>query len=406
MTTQSGWTSIDMQDWLGSGINLSGTTGYITVDKFNFSHCAFPLGLVANAKGYVASNGSCAGSGSFSNMPTHGMTLTAFNFLNASGTTAMINIPQTGNYNTDAVAWAITNSKVHGCTVGGIKVPNNVGSPGIAISGSSASGNGGIGFDIQSICDKFFNNTAINNAAPGFNFQGINGGIGYNLVAQGNTTGEVQVNNANVEIYGLDTNTPAGSAVPQVFFPSASEGQALIYNWTQYTGGSPAKVLTSLGDPSTGQTAGNFVTSQKEGGVAANNSIYNDYGVVTTTGVVGQPGSGIAWKLSPNANAFASSPLRLNVGKVACPANMTTYITYWAKFSAAGPSGQFRVFGGRYPGVGSAGSDVVAAVSGTAWTQYTLSFTPTENCVVDVFFEAWGSSTQSATVSGPAVVSQ
>jgi hypothetical protein len=141
--------------------------------------------------------------------------------------------------------------------------------------------------------------------------------------------------------------------------------------------------------------------------VAANNSVYTDQGVITTTGVVGQPGSGIAWKLSPNANAFASSPLRLNIGKIACPANVPTYVTYWAKFSAAGPSAQLKVFGGRYAGVGSAGTDIVSSpVSGTTFTQYTVSFTPTEDCVVDIFFEVWGSSTQSATVSGPLVVSQ
>ena len=407
MTTQSGWTTIDASDWVSSGVNLTGTTGYVTVDHFNFTRCAAPLGLVATAKGYAVSNGSLAGSGSFSAMPQHGMSITGENFLNASGTTAMVNIPLTANYQADGVAWSVVNSNFFGCTVDGIDVPKDIASPGVTITGCNASGNGGSGFNIQSPLAKFFNNTANNNASPGFNFANALDIVGYNLTARGNGTAQVQLNNATVEIFGLDTNTPGGSALPQISVVSGAMGQATVYNWTQYTGASPAAVLTSLGDPATGETAGNFVASQREGAVAANNSIYSDFGKITTTGVVGETGAGIGWNLAPNANAFAGSPLRLNVGKVACPANTTTYITYWAKVSAAsGISGQLKVAGGRYPGVGSAGTDVVAAVSGTAWTQYTLSFTPTENCVVDVFFEVWGSASATMTVSGPVVISQ
>jgi hypothetical protein len=408
MTSQSGWTTIDMMDWTASAISLTGTTGYVTVDHFNFARCNFPLGLVSTAKGYVFSNGSNAGTGSFSNMPSHGMSISGRTFINTSGTTAMINIPQSANYNTDGVAWSVVNCNLYGCTVDGIDVPENVGSPGITITGCNASGTGGYGFNIQSSCGGgFFNNTANNNTNPGFNFANMYDFVGSNLTAQGNGTAQVQLNDATVEIYTLNTNTPAGSSLPQINIPSGSVGQAVIYSWTQYTGGSPAFKLTSLGDPATGETGGNMVASHRENATAANNSIYNDFGTITTTGITGESGSGIAWKLSPNANAFASSPLRLNVGKIACPASITTYITYWAQASAAsGISGQLRVFGGRYPGVGSAGTDITAAVSGTAWTQYTLSFTPTENCVVDVFMEVSGSSSQSMTVSGPVVITQ
>jgi len=403
MTTQDGWTTIDMMDWTASGLNLSGTTGYITVDKFNFARCAFPLGLVANSKGYTYSNGSCAGTGSFSNMPTRGVTLSSVNFLNCSGTTAILNVPSTANYNTDQANWSMSSVKVWGASVAGIQVPSFIGSPAILISGCDCSGNSGNGFNISSICD-FRNNTAKRNTSPGFYFQNMMGFVGYNLVSQNNTTAEVQLNNAWVEIFGLDTNF--ASANPQVNFLASSSGQANIYNWTQYTGSSPLAKLTSLGDPVTGQTAGNIVSSTREAANPNNNSIYTDYGTVTTTGVVGQSGSGIGWKLSPNVNAFASSPLRLNIGKVACPASLQTTITYWAKFSAAGPTGRLKVFGGRYPGVGSAGTDVSVSVSGTAWTQYSLSFTPTEACVVDVFAEVWGSSTQNMQVSGPVTVTQ
>ncbi len=403
MTTQSGWTTIDMRDWTASGINLSGTTGYVTVDKFNFNHCAFALGVVTStAKGLSLTNSTVAGAGTsvLSGQPTHGLSVSGSNFLNCAGTNYIFDIPANGNYKTDAVNWSIANTKVWGSSVGGIKVPAFIGAPAPSITGTDCSGNTAMGFDIQSPC-LFRSNTANNNGAPGINFQNIVDMAAYSLTAKGNTTGEIQVNNANVEIYTLDTNS--GAAVPQVFFPSNTGGKAVVYNWTQYAAGT----LTSLGSPGSGQTANNSVSSQKEGGTAANNSVYTDYGVVTTTGVTGQPGSGIAWKMSPNANALASSPLRLNIGKIACPANVPTTVKYWAKFSAAGPSAQLKVFGGRYAGVGSAGTDVVSsAISGTSYAQYSVTFTPTEACVVDVFAEVWGSSTQSLTVSGPVVVSQ
>jgi hypothetical protein len=401
MTSQTGWTSIDMTDWTASGVNLTGTTGYVTVDHFNFAHSAIDLGIVTTAKGLGLTNSSCVGAGSsaLSGVPTHGLTVTGSNFLNCAGTNYVLDIPANANYNTDQVSWNISNSKVWGSTVGGIRVNPFIGSPAVSISGSDCSGNAAIGFDIQSPC-AFLNNAAYNNGAPGVNFQSLTDLAAYNVTARGNTTGEVQVNNANVEIYGLDTNN--GVATPQIFFPNNTGGKAVVSSWTQYAAGT----LTKLGDPVAGQTANNTVSSHREGGNPLNNSIYSDYGTITTTGVTGEPGTGIGWKLSPSANAFASSPLHLNLGKVACLGGSLTTITYWAKFSAAGPSAQLKVFGGRYPGVGSAGTDVVAAISGTTWTQYSVAFTPSENCVVDVFAEVWGSSTQSLTLSGPVVISQ
>lgn len=407
MSSQIGWTTLDRRDWTASALNLTGTTGYITLEKFNFTRCNFPIGLVASAQGYSITNGSCAGSSSFSSMPTRAVIVNGMNFLNNFGTTALLNVPSSASYNADQKAWSITNTKIWGATVGGIKIPNNISSPAPAVVGCDVSGCGGMGFDIQSPCD-FRNNTANNNAAPGMNFQGANKMVAYNLVARGNTTGEIQINGAVVEIFTLDTNTSGGSSVPQIFFPTNSAGEGTIYNWNQYNGSTPLATLTSRGNPVSGQTANNQVNSQKENGNAANNSIYSDFGVITTTGVVGQSGSGIAWKLTPNANAMASSPLSLNVGKIACPANAPTTIKFWAKNSAAsGINARLRIPGGRYSGIGSPGVDVTSSnVAGTTYTQYSLSFMPTEDCVVDVFFDAWGSTTQNTIISGPVEVTQ
>jgi hypothetical protein len=406
MTTQSGLTLIDRSDWAASGINLTGATGYITVDKFLFGHAAFPLGLVAAGFGYTVNNSGFAGTGSFSSMPTRAVTVAGSNFINCTGTTAILNIPATANFKTDNKNWSITNTKIWGAAVGGIKVPLFVAAAPATVTGCDCSGNTGLGFDIQSICN-FRSNTAEANTLGGINFQAIQGQVSYGLTSRGNTVGEVLLNNADVEIYGLDTNTVGGSAVPQIMVPSNVSGRAVVYSWTQYTGGAPAAVLTSLGSPGAGRTAGNSVSSQKEAGVAANNTTYVDNGTITTTGVVGQPGTGIAFKLTPDTDALSGNPLSIIVGKIACPANVPTTVKFWAKLSAAGPTARLRVAGGRYAGVGSAGTDVVsAAIAATVFTQYSVTFTPTEICVVDVYADVWGSTTQNLVVSGPVVVTQ
>jgi len=179
----------------------------------------------------------------------------------------------------------------------------------------------------------------------------------------------------------------------------------LIHNWRPYTGVSPIAVMVNLGNPS-GRTAGRSVVSKHHQGDPAKNYIFSEYGIVTTDGADSYNGSNLGWKFQPNANAFATSPLKLLVSRVPCIANVATTLTFYAKLSAAGVNARFRIIGGRYAGVGSLGTDVVANVTATAWTAHNLVFTPTENCVVEVFFETWGSTSVSATMSGPITLAQ
>lgn len=401
MTTQNGLTVLDALLAGTTGLTLNGD--YITFDKFILKGFSTSINLNGSTKkGYTLSNGQISNAAGLFTLPSRAMTLSAFKILNSIGG---LSIPVSTNYSTDGAAYSLASVAIIGNTSGdGITVPANIGAPAPSIHDCSVIGAttaSAKGFNIQSPC-IFYNNTSNDNTASGavgFNFEKVNGFVGSNLQARNNAGAQVQLNDAAVEIYTLDTNFNLGT---QVSFVSGSEGRAMINNWTQ--NGTATKV--SLGNPAAGETSGNVVLSQKEGGVAGNNTIYSDYGTITSTGIVGQPGTGIGWRLSPNAYAFASSPLSLNVGKVACPANVSTQITYWAKLSAAGPTARLRVFGGRYAGVGSPGTDVTVAISGTSWAQYTITVTPTEACVIDLYAEVYGSSTQSLTVSGPIVISQ
>ena len=402
MTSQSGYSILDSQRSGTTALTL--TADFITLDRIGVARATTAINLNgATKKGYSFSNMFISNCAALFTLPARAMT---FNIVNITNSIGGLSIPASANYSADAANYNLGFLKLIGNTSGdGITVPPNIGSPAPVIQNCSVMGNtvaGANGFNIQSPC-VFYNNTSNDNPAgttsSGFFFQNANGMVAYNLQARNNSEAAIKIGNASIEIFGLDTNFNLGT---QVKFVSGQEGQASIYSWT------PNATATkfSLGNPVAGQTGGNVISSQKEGGTAGNNNIFSDYGTVTTNGVVAQPGSGIAWQLSPNANALPGSPLRLNVGKVACPANATTTITYYAKLSAAGPTARLKVFGGRHAGVGSAGTDITVSIAGTTYAQYAISVNPTEACVVDIWAEVFGSTTQSLIVSGPIVVSQ
>lgn len=413
ITISGGWDSVAMSSQTGYSVldsQRSGTTAltltadFITLDRIGVARATTAINLNgATKKGYTFSNMFVSNCAALWTLPTRAMTFSTVNITNSIGG---LSIPASANYNADNAAYSLSSLKLIGNTSGdGITVPPNIGSPAPLIQNCSVMANtaaGANGFNIQSPC-LFFNNTSNDNpngtTSSGFFFQNANGMVAYNLQARNNSEAQLKLANTSLEIFGLDTNFNLGT---QVKFVSGQEGQASIYSWTP----NATATKVNLGDPVAGQTSGNVVSSQKEGGTAGNNSIFSDYGTVTTNGVVAQPGSGIAWQLSPNANALAGSPLRLNVGKVACPANVTTTITYYAKLSAAGPTARLKVFGGRHAGIGSAGTDITVSIAGTTYAQYAISVTPTETAVVDIFAEVFGSTTQSLIVSGPIVVSQ
>ena len=401
MATRNGWTTLDVMDWNDDVLHLS-STGSISLDHFNFVRAQDPLSLLPGSGVYSITSctwTSCTRATSNALPGPVSAVLSACNFLNIGGLTepaVIVTNPTT-----------ITNSNFWGCIGGGLSVNNG------SVSGCSASGCVGDGFVISN-ATPFTNNTAKNNSSAGFNFSSVDlysasrgPLVSYNLIAQGNGA-DIKVNGAAVEIYGLNTNKSGGTAAPQLLFGQNSDGKLVVYNWNQYTGVSPAAQICVFESDAVGLSSSSVAYSQKEGGVATNNSIFTDFGKVTTTGVVGESGSGIAWSLAPNSKSSALLPLRLNVGKIACQVGYTTKIVYWAKASAvSGINGQFKVFGGRYPGVGSVGVDIITPLTGgTSWSQYIVSVTPTESCEVDVFFESWGSTSQTVTVSGPIAIAQ
>ena len=131
------------------------------------------------------------------------------------------------------------------------------------------------------------------------------------------------------------------------------------------------------------------VYSQRDGQVADAHLITWEGGTITSATDQRHTASGISWKFRPTtAIRNSERPLRLSVAKVACAANALVTVTIWCRRDNTNILGQLLVLGGQILGVGADVSTACAPTINT-WTQYTLTFTPTEAGVVEVHFLVW-----------------
>lgn len=134
------------------------------------------------------------------------------------------------------------------------------------------------------------------------------------------------------------------------------------------------------------------IFSHRDGQVANAHVIYAGYGTVQSDTATRHTGSGISWKFLPNGSSSGRNPLKLSVARIACTANNPVTVNVYTYRDATSVSGQLVLRGGQAPGVMD---DVVVncAPAINTWTNSgTLSFTPTENCVVEIEFWAWDAS--------------
>lgn len=144
-----------------------------------------------------------------------------------------------------------------------------------------------------------------------------------------------------------------------------------------------------------------YIYSHKHQQTADTHKIYwrNSAGTIESATDQRHTASGIAWKFLPThaTNVNNVSPLSLSVAKVACAASTLRTVSIWMRRSNTGLSMRLRVPGGQIAGVAS---DVTSSITAAAdtWEQVTVTFTPTEAGVVEVFAEAWGGTTYSGWV--------
>lgn len=251
----------------------------------------------------------------------------------------------------------------------------------------------------------------VNNIIENVGFAGLQWGNGYPVIISGfnNKIGTINYlygtyNASGVDIFGFNCSITeikslsyaAGSSYAYgVYFerPGNSIGKLTSSNCSMagiYCGGeSYVKEYTSTDATPVliVSASGARLSIDKYQDEDNNRYIFIEDGTVEAQAATRHTASGFAWKFSPGSSRTYSYPLSLSLTKVICFANKLTTISCYVKKDDASAVGASLVCkGGQIAGVTS---DVITtASSGTDWEKLTISFTPTEDGVVEI--EGWG----------------
>lgn len=159
---------------------------------------------------------------------------------------------------------------------------------------------------------------------------------------------------------------------------------------------------TSITPPAAGYYAGGGLFVHSAGGVQHADTIYvSGGGTITKQNSVRHTASGYAWKLSPTTTQYFNSntPMSLKIASWPISSGVATTFKLWMYRDNTGMSARLVVRGGTIAGVDS---DVQSSLMSEAINTWggdgaagplTVSVTPTETGVVEVFVECWASST-------------
>lgn len=136
------------------------------------------------------------------------------------------------------------------------------------------------------------------------------------------------------------------------------------------------------------------IYSQDEGNTVGNNKIYFSGGLATSQTAVRYTPSGYAWSLAPTSTTTVTSafPLKLKIASVAANGGSAVTISAYMRRTNTGLTMQLVCPGGQPYGPST---DTVASMTAAAdtWEQISISFTPTQNGVYDIYAYAYGGTT-------------
>lgn len=135
-----------------------------------------------------------------------------------------------------------------------------------------------------------------------------------------------------------------------------------------------------------------FVYATRHEGSANDHRIYDrtqgNGGLIQTDASVRHTESDVSWMFSFQAEFSSTAPLAMGVAAVACNAGESRTVKLWMRRSLTSLSGRLRVRAVPWAGItASAYADLTAAVD--TWEEVSVTFTPTANCVAEVYAEAW-----------------
>jgi hypothetical protein len=134
------------------------------------------------------------------------------------------------------------------------------------------------------------------------------------------------------------------------------------------------------------------VYSQNHDNTSGYHYIYTTFGWINSTTSPRYSSTGLAWAFNLNTSARTVAnqyPLYMAVGTVAVSANSVVTIKAWFRRSDATMTIGLKVKGGQIAGVVNDVTSYMTAAINT-WEQISLSFTPTEDGVIEILAECYG----------------
>jgi hypothetical protein len=430
MSTRTGQTWFSNQNGNSDGILNSNTTNFITIDRLNYTRCnraflggsSFIGNIIQNCN-YTATSGIGINTNSTSQQQVQNCIVTNTN-----------NVGIQLSWGSDNVNNPVV---INNCTIGGttgnnLNINLNTQRPYHTITNNTFNTSNAGGLNSSNL---FFGNLT-NNSFNYFNSTGLvasqnilgtinnltfvpepAGGaeIIFGVLSQGNsvlpqniytTFNNVTVNApTTVRASGTTSFNTCLNGCSNFKFLNCSfgatnvsygnnvlyeQGGAYLYNCT----GIPTTVA-SLSNTSVPPYFNNAAFySQDEGNTVGNNKIYFQGGLATSQTAVRNTPSGYAWSMAPTSTTTVTSvyPIKLKIASIAANGGSPVTISAFMRRTNTGLTMQLVCPAGQpYGPIADTVSSMTAAAD--TWEQVSISFTPTQNAVYDIYAYAFGGTT-------------
>lgn len=132
------------------------------------------------------------------------------------------------------------------------------------------------------------------------------------------------------------------------------------------------------------------VYSNKHNQTAGSHQVTFATGTIVSATDQRNTASGLSWKFRPTSTSVTSyAPLRLSVAKIACASGVAKSVTIRVRRNSTNIKGALRILGGQIAGVPDTVSVACEPAVDTWVESSALSFTPTEDGVVEIVFDVW-----------------
>jgi hypothetical protein len=430
MSTRTGQTWFTNQNGYSYGLYNSSPTNYITVDRVNYTRCLFGYYSDASALGNIIQNcnytaTSNTGMQFISTPQVQLQSCIVTNTAANNGVNIVVGSTDVNNPN------VINNCTISGNVNNNLTINTSSASPYYTITNNSFNTSSQTGINtsqlgyatITSNSVNYFNTTGlqttqnilgtINNLTfvpePNGGSFLISGGLstGYSVLPQNiyTTFNNVTVNAPATAYSQGTTNILYLLSCSNFKFLNGSFGATNVSytagNFLQDQGGSYLYNCTGFPTtmvPSTANVPPYILNaayySQDEGNTVGNNKIYFQGGLATSQTAVRNTPSGYAWSMAPTSTSTVTSafPLKLKIASVAANGGSAVTISAYMRRTNTGLTMQLVCPANQPYGPTS---DTVASITAAAntWEQVSISFTPTQNAVYDIYVYVYGGTT-------------